>query len=230
MVEFFVSNNFKLNYSPIIQYILSVEYVFLLLENEWRYFLLSVCLRFSVYCIRTVFGQYRARFDTLLMVCVSSNANTNIITWFSQSFEFFISRCWFYSAGVSSASWDSTSKSSDDVSFASDRNLRQCCNELTVWNFYAAIHARESGSNKQMASKSCALSLIRQLFHLGVIEAYNSKPTKKQATGAKITYDVAVNPQIIDEITNSLKNYDITPQQIVRFDISYLSDLRFDFN
>ena len=32
------------------------------------------------------------------------------------------------------------------------------------------IHAREGGSNKQSASKSCALSLVRQLFHLGVFE------------------------------------------------------------
>lgn len=35
------------------------------------------------------------------------------------------------------------------------------------------IHGRDSGSNKQTASKSCALSLVRQLFHLGVIEAFS---------------------------------------------------------
>lgn len=34
------------------------------------------------------------------------------------------------------------------------------------------ITGRETGSNKQSASKSCALSLVRQLFHLGVIEAF----------------------------------------------------------
>lgn len=34
------------------------------------------------------------------------------------------------------------------------------------------ITGRETGSNKQTASKSCALSLVRQMFHLGVIEAY----------------------------------------------------------
>lgn len=34
------------------------------------------------------------------------------------------------------------------------------------------IHGRDTGSNKQTASKSCALSLVRQLFHLGVIEAF----------------------------------------------------------
>lgn len=44
-------------------------------------------------------------------------------------------------------------------------------------NFYVKqlgrhIHGRDTGSNKQTASKSCALSIIRQLFHLGVIEAF----------------------------------------------------------
>lgn len=35
------------------------------------------------------------------------------------------------------------------------------------------ITGRETGSNKQTASKSCALSLVRQMFHLGVIEAFS---------------------------------------------------------
>lgn len=35
------------------------------------------------------------------------------------------------------------------------------------------ISGRETASNKQSASKSCALSLVRQLFHLGVIEAFS---------------------------------------------------------
>lgn len=39
------------------------------------------------------------------------------------------------------------------------------------------IHGRDSGSNKQTASKSCALSLVRQLFHLGVIEPFSGLST-----------------------------------------------------
>lgn len=35
------------------------------------------------------------------------------------------------------------------------------------------ITGRETGSNKQSASKSCALSLVRQMFHLGVIGAFS---------------------------------------------------------
>lgn len=37
------------------------------------------------------------------------------------------------------------------------------------------ITGRETGSNKQSASRSCALSLVRQLFHLGVIEAFSGQ-------------------------------------------------------
>lgn len=43
------------------------------------------------------------------------------------------------------------------------------------------ISAREHGSNKQVASKSCALSLVRQLYHLKVIEAYTGQLKKKEA-------------------------------------------------
>ena len=42
------------------------------------------------------------------------------------------------------------------------------------------LTGRESGSNKQVASKSCAMSLVRQLFHLGVIEAYSGEKKKKK--------------------------------------------------
>ncbi|XP_029347348.1 dosage compensation regulator-like [Acyrthosiphon pisum] len=40
------------------------------------------------------------------------------------------------------------------------------------------VTAHESGSNKQSASKSCALSLIRQLYHLGVIEPFSGSLKK----------------------------------------------------
>lgn len=40
--------------------------------------------------------------------------------------------------------------------------------------------AREHGSNKKLAAQSCALSVIRQLYHLGVIEAYSGLTKKKE--------------------------------------------------
>lgn len=47
--------------------------------------------------------------------------------------------------------------------------------ELTIYvkKLGRAITGRETGSNKQTASKSCALSLVRQLFHLGVVDAFS---------------------------------------------------------
>lgn len=43
-----------------------------------------------------------------------------------------------------------------------------------------AISAREHGSNKMIASKSCALSLVRQLYHFGVIESFSGIRKKKK--------------------------------------------------
>lgn len=42
------------------------------------------------------------------------------------------------------------------------------------------IYANEHGSTKQSASKACALSLVRQLFHYGVVEAYSGETKKKE--------------------------------------------------
>ncbi len=50
---------------------------------------------------------------------------------------------------------------------------------LKVIHWFTDVSARVQGSNKQTASKSCALSLVRQLFHLGVIEGYTGEKKKK---------------------------------------------------
>ena len=55
------------------------------------------------------------------------------------------------------------------------------------------ISAREAGSNKQTASKSCALSLVRQLFHLGVIEAFSGTLKKNKEVEDLPPYDVSVS-------------------------------------
>lgn len=45
--------------------------------------------------------------------------------------------------------------------------------KIFVKQLNRTITGRESGSNKQTASKSCALSLVRQLYHLKAIEAFS---------------------------------------------------------
>lgn len=52
--------------------------------------------------------------------------------------------------------------------------------KIYVKQLQRTITGRETGSNKQSASKSCALSLVRQLYHLGVIEAYGGSIKIKQ--------------------------------------------------
>ncbi|XP_030608663.1 ATP-dependent RNA helicase A [Archocentrus centrarchus] len=52
--------------------------------------------------------------------------------------------------------------------------------QLFVKQLGRRITAREHGSNKKLAAQSCALSLVRQLYHLGVIEAYSGVTKKKE--------------------------------------------------
>lgn len=81
---------------------------------------------------------------------------------------------------------------------------------LTVKNF-TAITGRETGSNKQTASKSCALSIIRQLFHLGVIEAFTGTlKTRKEGDQMK-PYPVKISPDVIDELKSLLDALEVTP-------------------
>lgn len=48
------------------------------------------------------------------------------------------------------------------------------------------LYARETGSNKQLASRACCLSLVRQLFHSGEIEAFTGERRKKKRAEVSI--------------------------------------------
>uniref|UniRef100_A0A3Q1HMM1 RNA helicase n=1 Tax=Anabas testudineus TaxID=64144 RepID=A0A3Q1HMM1_ANATE len=63
------------------------------------------------------------------------------------------------------------------------------------------ITAREHGSNKKLAAQSCALSLIRQLYHLGVIEAYSGVTKKKEGETLE-PYEVNVSPDLQQQLAN----------------------------
>ena len=73
------------------------------------------------------------------------------------------------------------------------------------------IGAREAGSNKQTASKSCALSLVRQLFHLGVIEAFSGTLKKNKEVEDLPPYDVELPPEIVTQIGDSIKAMEYYP-------------------
>ncbi|XP_069122246.1 ATP-dependent RNA helicase A protein-like [Argopecten irradians] len=72
------------------------------------------------------------------------------------------------------------------------------------------IYAQEHGSNKQVASKSCALSLVRQLYHTGVIEAFTGQ-TKKKDTEKLEPHEVAISPELEASIDKALEDWNIFP-------------------
>lgn len=78
----------------------------------------------------------------------------------------------------------------------------------------ADIYARETGSNKQAASKSCSLSIVRQLFHLNVIEAFSGTLKKKESEKLK-PYDVALSPELITQLDSVIKATGVQPVMAV---------------
>uniref|UniRef100_A0AAR2J9D1 RNA helicase n=1 Tax=Pygocentrus nattereri TaxID=42514 RepID=A0AAR2J9D1_PYGNA len=61
------------------------------------------------------------------------------------------------------------------------------------------IFAREHGSNKKLAAQSCALSLVRQLYHLSVIEAFTGQTKKKEGETVE-AYDVNVSEDLKQQL------------------------------
>ncbi|XP_046672255.1 ATP-dependent RNA helicase A isoform X2 [Homalodisca vitripennis] len=89
------------------------------------------------------------------------------------------------------------------------------------------ISAREAGSNKQSASKSCALSIVRQLFHLGVIEAFSGTLKKNKDAEQMPPYEVMVAPELeaqVYEVLGDLKIVPIKIPQDAKEPVSLLSD------
>ncbi|XP_078263717.1 ATP-dependent RNA helicase A isoform X2 [Rhinoraja longicauda] len=68
------------------------------------------------------------------------------------------------------------------------------------------ITAREHGSNKKLAAQSCALSLVRQLYHLGVFEAFTGHTKKKEIEKVE-PYEVNIAGDLerqLDSVVNEL--------------------------
>ncbi|GLV45680.1 maleless [Carabus blaptoides fortunei] len=86
-------------------------------------------------------------------------------------------------------------------------------------NFYVqklgrTVYGRDTGSNKQSASKSCALSIVRQLFHLGVIEAFTGTLKKERPGNEMKPYDVVVAPGLVTELNDCLQSLNVKPVQV----------------
>lgn len=76
------------------------------------------------------------------------------------------------------------------------------------------IFGRDTGSNKQSASKSCALSIVRQLYHLGVIEAFSGTLKKDKSSIDMKPYDVKVSPELQSQLQDCLQDLEIAPIKI----------------
>lgn len=76
------------------------------------------------------------------------------------------------------------------------------------------VTGRETGSNKQSASKSCALSIVRQLFHLGVIEAFSGTLKKVKTEDKLAPYPVKVDPQLINQARDVLRDLKMQPIRV----------------
>ncbi|CAH8569517.1 unnamed protein product [Dicrocoelium dendriticum] len=84
--------------------------------------------------------------------------------------------------------------------------------ELTVFakGLRKNLYSRETGSNKQMASRACCLSLVRQLFHAGEIEAYTGEKKKKKHDEVP-PYEVNLDPQVERSLADLLEELRINP-------------------
>ncbi|XP_069718335.1 ATP-dependent RNA helicase A isoform X1 [Phaenicophaeus curvirostris] len=65
------------------------------------------------------------------------------------------------------------------------------------------IFSREHGSNKKLAAQACALSLVRQLYHLGVIEPYSGQ-TKKKGESME-PYEVSLSPDLENQLQKTVR-------------------------
>ncbi|KGL99604.1 ATP-dependent RNA helicase A, partial [Charadrius vociferus] len=65
------------------------------------------------------------------------------------------------------------------------------------------IFSREHGSNKKLAAQSCALSLVRQLYHLGVIEPYSGQ-TKKKGESVE-PFEVSLPSDLENQLQNVVR-------------------------
>uniref|UniRef100_A0A452F6K3 ATP-dependent RNA helicase A n=1 Tax=Capra hircus TaxID=9925 RepID=A0A452F6K3_CAPHI len=86
--------------------------------------------------------------------------------------------------------------------------------EMTIYikQIGRRIFAREHGSNKKLAAQSCALSLVRQLYHLGVIEPYSGLTKKKEGETVE-PYKVNLSQDLEHQLQNIVQelNLEIVP-------------------
>ncbi|KAL7386398.1 hypothetical protein ABVT39_007731 [Epinephelus coioides] len=80
--------------------------------------------------------------------------------------------------------------------------------QLFVRQLGRRITAREHGSNKKLAAQSCALSLVRQLYHLGVLEAYSGVTKKKEGETLEV-FECNVSPDLQQQLAAVVQKLEV---------------------
>ncbi|XP_063369179.1 dosage compensation regulator [Cydia amplana] len=96
-------------------------------------------------------------------------------------------------------------------------HTRSFCCEMSIYvrQLGRNVTGRETASNKQTASKSCALSLVRQLYHLGVIEAFSGTLKKDRSNEGKMKpHPVAISPELEQQLESTLQELGIEPVNV----------------
>ena len=80
------------------------------------------------------------------------------------------------------------------------------------------VVGRGQASTKHIASKTCALSITRQLFHLGVIQAYSGTlSTRKPGQSMMTSHKVAMSPDLSNQVEECLKSLDLAPVDVSQY-------------
>ena len=77
-----------------------------------------------------------------------------------------------------------------------------------------SVKGRGQASNKQTASKTCALSLVRQLYHLKVIEAFSGSLKKSREVEEEKLVEVTVSPELVRQMENCVRSLPTDPVRV----------------
>uniref|UniRef100_A0A8C3TBG8 RNA helicase n=1 Tax=Chelydra serpentina TaxID=8475 RepID=A0A8C3TBG8_CHESE len=117
------------------------------------------------------------------------------------------------SSGYGAAQWDRGANLKDYYSRKEEQEAQAVKMTIYVKQLGRRIFAREHGSNKKLAAQSCALSLVRQLYHLGVIEPYTGQTKKKEGETVE-PYEVVISPDLENQLNSIIQelSLEVMPQ------------------
>lgn len=106
---------------------------------------------------------------------------------------------------------------------------------MIILYHFSEICAAETASNKQTSSKSCALSLVRQLYHLNVIEPFTGITKKDKEAEPLPAFNVALDPPVINDVFTLLTDLEVEPVDPEKFKVlnyfimlKYVNELQFE--